>query len=65
MVSQLPLDPLPAERSGALAYMVDRIRKKLPLEDMSAVDVNVQVVAVFEAARQSAQTGRAIDLPLR
>jgi predicted dehydrogenase len=65
VVTQLPVEPLPPERSGALAYMVDRIRKKLPLEDMSAVDVNVQVVEVFEAARNSARTARAIDLPLK
>ena len=45
--------------------MVDRIRKNLPLGDMSAVDVNVQVVEVFEAARNSVRTGRAIDLPLK
>jgi predicted dehydrogenase len=65
VVTQLPIEPLPAERSGALAYMVDRIRRKLPLEDMSAVDVNVQVVEVFEAAANSSRTARAIDLPLR
>ena len=63
--TQLPVTPLPPERSGALAYMVDRISKKLPLEDMSALDVNVQVVEVFEAAATSARTGRAVDLPLR
>ena len=65
VVSQLPIEPLPPERSGALAYMVDRIHKNLPLEDMSAVDVNVQVVEVYEAAAQSVRTGRAINLPLK
>ena len=45
--------------------MVDRIRKKLPLEDMSALDINVQVVEVFEAAANSSRTARAIDQPLR
>jgi predicted dehydrogenase len=64
-VTKLPVDPLPPEKSGALAYMVDRIRKKLPLEDMSALDINVQVVELFEAAANSARTGRAINLPLR
>lgn len=65
VVTQLPVEPLPPERSGALAYMVDRIRKQLPLEDMSALDVNVQVVEVYEAAAKSGSTGRAIDLPLK
>ena len=65
VVTQLFIDPLPPERSGALAYMVDRIRRKLPLEDMAALDVNVEVVEVFEAAANSARTSRAIQLPLR
>jgi predicted dehydrogenase len=65
VVTQLRIDPLPPERSGALAYMVDRIRKDLPLEDMSAVDVNVEAVEVFEAAAESVRTGRAITLPLK
>ncbi len=65
VVTQLPIDPLPPERSGALADTVDRIRKKLPLEDMSALDVNVQVVEVYEAAAKSVRTGRAIELPLK
>jgi predicted dehydrogenase len=65
VVKELPVNPLPPERSGALAYMVDRLRKGLPLEDMSALDINVDVVQVFEAARQAARNGRAIPLPLR
>jgi predicted dehydrogenase len=65
VVTKLPFDPLPPERSGALAYMVDRLTKKLPLEDMSALGVNVDVVQVFEAVAESARTGRVITLPLR
>jgi predicted dehydrogenase len=65
VVSQLQVDPLPPERSGALAYMVDRVEKKLPVADMAALDVNVQVVEVFEAARASAKSGRAIELSSR
>jgi predicted dehydrogenase len=63
--TKIPFDPLPPETSGALAYMVDRMRKGLPLEDMSALDINVDVVQVFEAAAESARTGRAVPLPLR
>jgi predicted dehydrogenase len=65
VVTQLKVDPLPAEKAGALAYMADRIQKRLPLEDMSALDLNVEVVEVFEAIRQSAETGCSVDLPLR
>jgi len=65
VMTPLTVNPLPPERSGALAYMVDRIRKNLPLEDMSGVDINAQVVEVFEAVRNSARAAKAIDLPLR
>ena len=59
-----------ASRGGVIlhkliAYMVDRMRKGLPLEDWSSLEANIGVVEVFEAARQSARTGHAIDLPLR
>jgi len=63
VVTQLPVPPQPPERSGALAYMVDRIRKNAPLEDMSALPINTRVVQVFEAAATAARTGRAVDLP--
>ncbi len=65
VVSQLKVDPLPPEMSGALAYMVDRIQKKLPLEGMSALDLNVQAVEVLEAVRKAAESGCSVDLPLR
>lgn len=58
-------DPLPLKRSGAFVSTVDRIRKNLPFEDMSAVEVNAKVVAVYDAAGQSVRTGRAINLPLK
>jgi len=61
-VTKLPVPPLPPEGAGALAYMVDRLAKKLPLGDMVGLDINVQAVAVFEAARNSIKSGRAIDL---
>jgi len=61
-VTKLPVPPLPPEGAGALAYMVDRLAKKQPLGDMVGLDINVQVVAVFEAARNSVKSARAIQL---
>ena len=45
--------------------MVDRIKNKQPLDGMSALDLNVKVQEVLEAAKMSVQTGRAIPLPLK
>lgn len=57
--------PLPPERSEPIAYMVDRIRTKQPLDGPSALDINVQVQEVLEAAKMSAKSGKAVTLPLK
>ena len=61
----LTVTPLPPERAEAVAYMVDRIRTKQPLDGPSALDLNVQVQEVLEAAKISVKTGRAVPLPLK
>ncbi|MCX6627973.1 MAG: Gfo/Idh/MocA family oxidoreductase [Candidatus Solibacter sp.] len=61
----LAVTPLPSERSEPIAYMVDRIRNKLPLDGPSALDLHVSVQEVLEAAKMSVKTGRAIPLPLK
>jgi predicted dehydrogenase len=58
----LQVTPLPPEQSGALAYMVDRIKKSLPIDGMCSLDVNVPVVDVLEAARKSIKDSRAVDI---
>ena len=62
-----PLDvtPLPPERSEPIAYMVDRIRNKQPLDGLSSLDLQVAAQEVLEAAKISIQTGRAVPLPLK
>jgi predicted dehydrogenase len=45
--------------------MVDAIRKNKPIEGLTALDINVGVVEIIEAAKQSVKTGRAIPLPLK
>jgi predicted dehydrogenase len=61
----LTVTPLPPERSEPIAYMVDRIRNKQPLDGPSALDLHVAVQEVLEAAKISAKTGRAVPLPLK
>jgi predicted dehydrogenase len=61
----MTVTPLPPERSEPIAYMVDRIRNKQPIDGPSALDLNVSVQEVLEAAKMSVQTGRAVPLPLK
>lgn len=61
----LTVTPLPPERADPIAYMVDHIRRKQPLDGPSALDLNVEVQEVLEAAKMSIKTGKAIPLPLK
>jgi predicted dehydrogenase len=61
----LTVTPLPPERSEPIAYMVDHIRHKQPLDGPSALDLNVTVQEVLEAAKISIKTGKAVPLPLQ
>lgn len=62
---EVKLDPLPPERAEPVAFMIDAIRNKKPIEGLTALDINVGVVEIIEAAKQSVRTGRAIPLPLK
>ena len=62
---EVPLAQLPPERAEPIAYMVDCIRNSRPIEGMTALDLNVNVVEIIEAAKQSVKTGRAVSLPLK
>ena len=62
---QLPLEPLPPERSEPLAYMVSAMRNKKPIEGLVALDINVGVNEIIEAAKMSVKSGQAVKLPLR
>jgi hypothetical protein len=59
------LDPLPRERAEPIAYMVDVIRNKKEVEGLVALDINVDVVEIIEAAKTSVATGEAVALPLK
>ncbi len=60
----LAAEPLPAERAEPIAYMIDCIEKKHEPEGLVGLDMNVDVVEIIEAAKQSIKTGRAVALPL-
>ena len=57
-VKQVPLEPLPPERAEPIAYMVHAVRNKKPIEGLIALDINVGVNEIIEAAKLSIQSGR-------
>jgi predicted dehydrogenase len=61
----LPLAALPPERSEPIANMIQSLRTKKPLEGLVAIDINVSVTEIMEAAKTSVRTGRAVTLPLK
>ena len=54
---------LPPERSEPVAYMVSALRNKKDVLGLTALDINVGVLEIIDAAKESVKTGRAIPLP--
>ena len=59
---ELPLTPLPPEKADPISFMVDAIRNNKPIEGITAVDINAQVVEIIDAAKESIRTGRPVKL---
>ena len=59
---RLTLAPVPHEMSNPIAYMIDCIRKNKPVADPLSAKINVQVMEILDAARESARTGKPLDL---
>ena len=54
---------LPANRSGSLAYLAAVLHGEIkPDGDMSALDTNMVVMQILTAARESAQSGKTVEL---
>lgn len=56
------LDPPLKETSNPIAYFVDCIRNNKPIEDPVSAQLNVQVMEILDAARESARTGQPQEL---
>jgi predicted dehydrogenase len=54
--------PLAPEDADPLAFMTNRMRTNRPVEGMTALGINVQVVEIIEAAKESVRTGKAVAL---
>jgi predicted dehydrogenase len=61
----LPLSPLAADRASPVAYMVSRMKANLPLDGLVALPINVEVVEILDAAKESVRTGQAVRLEAR
>ena len=59
---EVPLTPLPPEKADPIAFMVDAIRNNKPIEGITALEINLEVVEIIEAAKESIRTGRAVKL---
>jgi predicted dehydrogenase len=59
---QIPLEPLPPERAEPIAYMADALRNKKTIEGLVALDINVGVNEIIEAAKMSVKSGQAVKL---
>lgn len=54
--------PLPPERAEPISYMVSCLRSKKPVEGLVALDINVGVNEIIDAALTSVKTGKAVRL---
>jgi predicted dehydrogenase len=57
------LQPVPHETSNPIAYLVSCIRNDKPIEDPVSAHLNVGVVEILDAAKESVRTGRAVPMP--
>jgi predicted dehydrogenase len=54
---RISLNPVPRETSNPISYFIDRIRRDRPIEDPLSTKLNVQVMEILDAARESVRTG--------
>jgi len=59
------LETLPRERSNPISYLAYCIRQDKPIEDPLAAELNVGVVEILDAAKESIRSGRAVSLTER
>ncbi len=62
--NNLELPPLPENRSSAISYLIDHIRRGVPVEGLVGPEINLDVVEIMEAAKISIKTGKSVSLPL-
>ena len=63
--SPVEITPLAPEDAAPVAYMVSRMRQNKPIEGMTALEINVDVIEIIEAAKESVRTGKPVPLAPR
>jgi len=61
--SPVALGTLPREKSNPVSYLVYCIRHDKPIENPLAAELNVGVVEILDAAKESIRSGKAVSLP--
>jgi predicted dehydrogenase len=56
----LDLTPLAPEEAEPVAYMASRLRQNKPIEGVTAIDINVGVIEIIDAAKESIASGKAV-----
>jgi len=54
---------LPSPYDDSISYLIAVVSGKIKPEGLSALDTNITVVKILSAARESAQTGKSVQLP--
>jgi predicted dehydrogenase len=62
---QLTLTPLAEDETEPVAYMASRIKADRPIEGLTAIGINVDVIHLIDLAKESIKTGRAVSVPAR
>jgi scyllo-inositol 2-dehydrogenase (NADP+) len=63
--NQSTVAPLTGTQAGSLSYLVAVVRREIKPAGLSSLSMNLTVMEILDAARESAKTGRRIDLPAR
>ena len=61
--SETTVPPLIGPEADPISYLVAVVRGELQPSGLSSLDVNLNVIEILDAARESAATGKRIDLP--
>jgi hypothetical protein len=61
----MELPPLPPERAEPIACLVNSVKTGKAIEGLTALEINVGVVEIIEAAKMSVASGNAVGLPLK
>ena len=61
--SEIPVPPLDPNRQSSLDYLAAVLHGQIqPDHDLSSLDTNIVVMQILDAARESAKTGRTVEL---